>query len=301
MITYAWHDELGPDDGAEVAELLAEAAAYDAEAGFSTARPAGDGGERPDATRHLVVTMPPPGERESPFLDRLPDVRVVAYLRLDVRDATGTVQLVVRPPFRSLGIATLLLERLRDEPEGWSTVPGLRSLRGWAHGTHPAAERLSSRFGAVATRAVFKTLRPVGGSHEVVGGGAREPARGEPRALPEIVVDHDRALAPADAEARRRAGAPLCLADVPGEALLATDPVHPGAVPALLALLRAEHQSVAEARALLEAALAEARAAGARVVQLYVDALDEDFVSAARLAGFEHDQSDFLYELAVGS
>ncbi|HWU33449.1 MAG TPA: GNAT family N-acetyltransferase, partial [Marmoricola sp.] len=164
MISFRWQGSLDRTELAEVEELLTAAVPYDAEAGFSTAEPRAEGD---DQTRHLLVRMAPRGERGSSDLDRLPDVSVVAYLRLDMDDGQGALQFVVHPEFRSLGVGTLLFERLRDE-SGWAEVSGLTSVHTWAHGAHPAADRMAKRLGASVTDAWFKTLRFLGGAEPFI-------------------------------------------------------------------------------------------------------------------------------------
>jgi len=73
---------------------------------------------------------------------------LLAYLHLSVDGPDATGRLVVHPDHRSRGVSTLLAETLGLEigPEGW-LGSGARTVRGWALGHHPAAERLARRFG----------------------------------------------------------------------------------------------------------------------------------------------------------
>lgn len=148
MIDHEWHRELGDDDTRAVRQMLTESAAADAEAGFSG--PSLDRRSVP-GTSHLLVRLrswgpgsggPGPGA-------------LAAYLRLDP-DPQGpaTVSYVVRPELRSLGISTLLVERLGLDlgtAGGWSV---------WACGDHPAAERMARRFGVGVTRRQWRLLAP---------------------------------------------------------------------------------------------------------------------------------------------
>ncbi|MFE7226897.1 hypothetical protein ACFU7D_19025 [Nocardioides sp. NPDC057577] len=289
MITYAWRSTLAEAELKDVESLLEQAVEYDAEAGFSTATPTMAGrGE----VRHLLVAIAPPGERGSVALDRLPDVPVVAYLRLDVRGEVADVQLVVRPEFRSHGIATLLAELLDEQPTGWSSVAGVRRLRAWAHGAHPAAERMARRFGARADHALFKTLRFIGGSRPFAGddvGAAVEPAPDGPA---EMVEGHLAGIAPGEREVLARGRTRLATAA--GSVLVGVDAKDPAGQPACIALDPAGVPA-GDVRALLTTALLRVQADGARVAQMYVDALSEAFVGASRGLGFQHDQSDLLY------
>lgn len=152
MITVEVRDALADEEAAEVAALIAEAAAYDEEAGFSTVD------LRSDSDGHTevfgVLT------RLTPGMHGRTDTPLVAYLRLAVDRAGGAVaQMVVRPEFRSLGIATLTLETLSTrEGAGWAGT-GAVSISCWARGDHPAADRMSRRFGAEAAGATWTLFR----------------------------------------------------------------------------------------------------------------------------------------------
>lgn len=290
MIELAWSEKLDGGQQAAVEEMLAAAVAYDAEAGFSTARP-----DTPPAgaVHHLVVTIAPAGQRGSSALDALPDVPLVAYLRLDVVDGVADAQFVVRPEFRSHGIATLMAELLA-EPGGWSSVPDLRELRAWSHGGHPAADRMARRFGARVEHGIFKTLRLIGGSRPY--GAERgdvhlEPAEGRPAVL---VAGHERAMAPQELAVL---GAAAELLSVEGTVGAVRVGVEAGGTASLAVEDPLASREVL--RVLLGQALVEVQERGARVAQLFVDALVEDFVGVTRELGFEHDQTDFLYALTV--
>lgn len=296
MIAYRWFDALGKAELRDVESMLDEAVGYDAEAGFSTAVPtaASDG----VLTRHLLVAIAPPGERGSAELDRLPDVPVVAYLRVDAAGGVGSAQFVVRPAFRSHGIATLLFELLSEDPDGWRGVPGLERLRAWAHGAHPAAARMASRFGGVLEHGVFKTLRLLGGAHAFTGTGTgvdveRRPA---PEGPAELVEGHHLAMAPGEREALRRGVTRL--ACPLGTVLVGFDGKDPAATVACVAPepLRPGEDAL---RALLSTALVHLQSAGVQVAQMYVDALQDDFVNVSRELEFFHDQSDLLYVLTL--
>lgn len=294
MIAWHWHEELSAEDLVEVEGLLDEAAWYDEEAGFATATP---GAAPSGAVRHVLVTMPPRGSRGSAELDRLPDVRVVAYLRLDILDGTASTQFVVHPGFRSLGVATLLLERLAADPEGWAAVPGLRRLSTWAHGAHPAADRVKARLGGTVEHAVFKTLRPVGGSRPLLGEPSDLSRRPTDDGVPELVPGHHLALNPSDRAVIDRADTQVSVPGVPGALVLGVDAGDPGGQLAPLGLVRAVEAGREDLDALLTQGLLVLQGLGARMVHAYLDALDDDLVAVSRLLGFEHDQSDLLYSL----
>lgn len=295
MITWSWHEQLSPEELAEVEGLLVEAAEYDEEAGFATATPAAPSrGE----VHHLLVAMPPRGARGSAALDRLPDVRVVAYLRLDVVAGTAVTQFVVRPHFRSLGVATLLFERLASEPEGWAHVPGLRDLRAWAHGAHPAADRIKMRFGGSVEHAVFKTLRPVGGSRPFRTVHREVMNHGHASSIPELVPGHHLALNPADRAVLDRARTAVAIPQVSGGLVVGVDEADPAHELAPLGLVRDEALRRDDLVELLGQGLLVLQDKGARMVMAYLDALDDEVVAASRILGFEHDQTDLLYGLS---
>jgi len=295
MIDWAWTDQLATEELAAVTELARVAAEYDAEAGFSTVVPeAPASGE----LRHLLVTMPPPGSRESPELDALPDVPVVAYLRLDVEGDTCNVQLVVHPAFRSLGVTTLLVEQL-DAADAWKVVPGVRWLRAWAHGAHPAAERAGRRFGGDLEHAVFKTLRVLGGNrpfHATALAARTEPIPGP---VPELVPGHHLTLSPADREVLGRADTVLRIEGLEGRALLGVDVDEADAHRPAVLQVEVGEPDHATIEALLTQGLLRLQDEGARVVHCHVDALDEATVTVSRSLGLVHDQSDFLYRRAL--
>src|SRR5271155_1064693 len=127
MITYGWGRGLStwPD----VAALRAEAAAHDAEQGFVPLSPRRSVDDR-DVWELLVQVRRPTKDvaRQSTW-------RNAAYLSVT---ADGAAEFVVRPAFRSVGVATSLAERLGTEPEQPGTTgPGVRRIRIWAHGAHP--------------------------------------------------------------------------------------------------------------------------------------------------------------------
>lgn len=295
MISYRWVTSVPPDVAEDLATLVTEAADFDAEAGFSTADP--QCAPALSATVwHLLVSMPPKGSRGQPDLDALPDVQVVAYLRLEVTDEVGVGSFVVRPDFRSLGVGTLLAERLLAEPDGWGAVDGLRRVRIWSHGTHPAAERMSWRFGATATREVYKTLRLVGGRKpyepELVEGIARTSvsARNESD-------DHAVGLAPADRDMWSRWQVHLDVESHGVDVGRGIDGVF--MAPGLIDPQWSGVPTRSELRALLDAALVEVQSTGARLAALYVDAADDVTLAVSREVGFVHDQTDRVYELSL--
>jgi len=82
------------------------------------------------------------------------DGRLVGYAHLDPTDKFegSSGELVVHPDYRRRGIGRALVEQLTSlSPDG--------RLRLWAHGTHPAAERLASTLGFQRSRALCQMRR----------------------------------------------------------------------------------------------------------------------------------------------
>ena len=160
MITVEIRDQLGAEERAELEMLIAEAAAYDEEAGFSTAALELEADGNVEVFRAVA--------RLNPGMHGSPESPVVAYLRLDVDRAGGAgAQLLVRRGYRSLGIATLMLELLSGrEGPGWAGT-GAVSISGWARGNHPAADRMASRLGAEVQRSLWKLVRGDGPDAEI--------------------------------------------------------------------------------------------------------------------------------------
>lgn len=298
MIFFAWSDTIPADQADDLAQLVADAVKYDAEAGFSTADPlrkAADG----STLHHLLVSMPPKGSRGSPDLDRLPDVDVVAYLRLEVVDGIGEAAFVVRPEFRSLGVATLLMERLLAEPEGWAAVDGLRVVQAWSHSAHPAAERMSWRFEAEAVQEIHKTLRLIGGRSPYEPPSAVEVTRDAVDGIGELVPFHDLGIAPADRAARDRVDVRLHVGD--HDVVVGRGVDGQIEQPALVEPAWSGTPTEEQVHRVLEAGLVEAQSTGARVASLYVDVRDELLLHVSREIEFFHDQTDRLYRVALAS
>lgn len=163
MISYQWCSTLGEADREQVLALVAAAAEFDEEAGFSHIQPREVDTASRDGFR--VFHLPVKARRDLSFEEDAPTV-VVSYLRLIVdAESLGTIQYVVHPDYRSRGITTMLVEELGldvDVPNGWSDT-GARALRCWAYGTHPASERLTRRFGISAVSRLATLIRHLSG------------------------------------------------------------------------------------------------------------------------------------------
>ncbi|UYP18667.1 GNAT family N-acetyltransferase [Rhodococcus sp. Z13] len=163
MISYRWYPELEPEDRDEVLDLVATAAGFDDEAGFSRIHPA-DVTAASDGSGK-VFHLPVKARRDLSAREDAPLV-IVAYLHLKVdAEGYGTVQFVVHPDYRSRGVATTLVEEmdLDTAAEGGWQGTGAHALRCWAYSTHPAADRLARRFGIRTAGRLWTIFRHLSG------------------------------------------------------------------------------------------------------------------------------------------
>lgn len=146
MITYEWRTGLRAAEAEELADLLDRAARYDAEPEYSTIEfndVASSMASTDSADRHLLIWLLP--DTDTPQ-------RIAGLVRLTGTAGDAEAVVVIDPELRSLGIMTLLLEKL-------STDCGAKAVVVWARGSHPAAGRLSKRFLIPPTRRVWKLIR----------------------------------------------------------------------------------------------------------------------------------------------
>ena len=294
MISYAWRKIAGPEEERELREMLAEAAAEDAEAGFPAVSL--DQPYRDDAA-HLVVRLLPDGR---PGHDA--SAPVAAYLRVepDPDGGTAIARYVVRPRFRSRGISTLLLETigldLRAEG-GWAGT-GVSALRIWARGDHPAAQRMArrfERFGVRPGRRQWQLLAPLrrSGWPERQGVRARPPAGAAEQAAA-AALWHRRA-----GREELPHGASVLIAGPDVTGALWYDPdaderTEYGTAGRIVAVLAEPGRE--EIRAdLVAAAMTGLRDRGLRVAAVTVDADDHALTRTCRLMGFRHDRTDIEY------
>jgi mycothiol synthase len=294
MISCSWRAGFAPDEEREVSEMLAAAAAVDAEAGFpavSLSRPF------PDDARHLVVRLLPDGraghEDSSP---------VAAYLRVepDPDGGAAVVRYVVRPEFRSRGISTLLAETVGLDVRadgGWAGT-GAPALRVWARGDHPAAQRMARRFecaGVRTARRQWQLLAPLRdpGHPDAAGPAVRLPADAAERAAATALWRrHGGRNEPPD-----RFGVLVTGPDVSGAVWYdprADERTEYGAAGRIVAVLAAPERDELRA-ALVAAAMAALREGGLRVAAIAVDAGDRALARSCRLLGFRHDRTDIEY------
>jgi len=315
MIRYEWFRKLGGDDLRDTLELVRVAAEYDEEAGFSQIGPdlVRAGPSYDDVRHHHLLVH---GQLdEIPRPDSSPNLVAYLHLTVDGKDDSGVAHLVVHPDFRSLGVATMLVEELGldvDAPGGWCGT-GARSLRGWALGHHPAAERLTRRFGIGAATRTWQMIRHLTGPF------AQELPEVPASIVPGAELDERAAIEDVcrgsgmTEEARRQlilrmqegGGQRLFAAGSDGRpvAFLWYDPeirrVEGFRSGAIRAMRMTEDQHPRVGLALMVRALELLREAGAQIAAAQVDPDEPHIVRITRLLAFERTQDDVLY--AVGA
>lgn len=294
MIKYEWRTDLSPEESAELSDLLGRATVYDAEpeynridyADVERAMAQSDSPER-----HLLIWMLPHatamGEPDQPE-------RIAGLIRLNCSsDATAQASAVVDPKLRSIGIMTLLLERVgldTTRPGGWLDT-GAHKVTAWAQGNHPAAGRLSNRFLIPRTRRVWKLARSTDAVENTTAAPVLErvddaAVAGLGWVTGALGSDHVYALR----EAGRIVGVvALDLRAVASEEF--------GRCATIMSACAAPAADAAQRRRLLDGAAAVVHEAGMTGVIIHVDSDDAGLVNACRLVDFQHDRTDVRYEI----
>ncbi len=294
MIKYEWRTSLSPDESAELSDLLGRAAEYDAEPEYTRidfddvncAMSQSD-----SLVRHLLIWMLPHatalGEPDQPE-------RIAGLVRLHfLADGSATASTVIDPRLRSIGIMTLLLERVgldTARPGGWLDT-GAHTVIAWAQGNHPAAGRLSNRFLIPRTRRVWKLIRSTDAVEDATAAPVLEPI--DDAALADLGwvpaphgSDHSYAL--------REAGRIVGVAAMDLRAV-ASDEF--GRCATITSAFAAPAADAPQRRRLLDGAAALAHEGGMTGVITNVDSDDTDKVNSCRLAGFQHDRTDVRYQI----
>ncbi|OBI19812.1 hypothetical protein A5712_18775 [Mycobacterium sp. E2327] len=298
MIKYEWRTALGPEESAELSNLLARAAEYDAGPeynviDFSDVDRAMS--QSDSSARHLLIWMLPYaaalGEVDQPE-------RIAGLIRLKCSsDGSAQASAVIDPGLRSIGIMTLLLERVgldSARPGGWLDT-GAHTLTVWAQGNHPAASRLSDRFLIPRTRRVWKLIRSTDAIEDATAAPVLEPTDDAALAdLGWVAVPPENEQTYALREAGRIVGvAALDLRPVSSEEF--------GRCVTIVSAFTAPAAHAPHRRRLLEGAAALAHEAGMTGVVIHVDSGDPELVHACRLAGFQHDRTDVRYQIGGNS
>jgi mycothiol synthase len=294
MIKYEWRTSLSPDESAELSDLLGRAAEYDAEPEYNRIDFADIDramSQRDSSQRHLLIWMLPHatamGEPDQPE-------RIAGVLRLrHLADGSAHASAVVDPRLRSIGIMTLLAERVgldTTAPGGWLDT-GAHTVTAWAQGNHPAAGRLSNRFLIPRTRRVWKLIRSADAIEDATAAPVLEPLGDA------ALADLGWVPAPPDSGhtyALREAGRIVGVAALD---LRATTSEEFGRCATIVAAFAAPAADVPQRRRLLDGAAAVAHEAGLTGVIIYVDSDDTGLVNACRLTGFQHDRTDVRYQI----
>ncbi|GAY17548.1 hypothetical protein [Mycobacterium sp. shizuoka-1] len=286
MITYEWRSELSCSEADELGALLARAAAYDAEPGYTTidfADVAGSLADDESADRHLLIWMLP----HAVAMDE-PNVpaRIAGLLRLaGASSGRAEATAVIDPALRSIGIMTLLLEQVGLDTTaagGW-LGSGAHTVTAWARGNHPASGRLSDRFLIPRTRRVWQLIRGLDSDLAVSAAPVLEPSGSTARGARYALREMGRVLGSVTLNRQ-----PVASEEFGDCAVVDSVEASPSAPPGAL-------------RRLLDGAVAVAGEAGLSGALIHVDSGDARLVNAARLAGFHHDRTDVRYQLGGSS
>jgi mycothiol synthase len=294
MIKYEWRTSLSPDESAELSDLLGRAAEYDAEPEYNTIDFADVDramSQSDSSVRHLLIWMLPHaiamGEPDQPE-------RIAGLIRLQCSsDGSATAGAVIDPGLRSIGIMTLLLERVgldAARPGGWLDT-GAHTVTAWAQGNHPAASRLSDRFLIPRTRRVWKLIRSADAVENASAAPVLEPIDDA------VLADLSWVSAPPASDhtyALRDTGRIVGVAALDLRAVAAEEF---GRCATIVSALAAPAAHAPQRRRLLDGAAALAHEAGMTGVVIHIDSGDPEMVHACRLAGFQHDRTDVRYQI----
>ncbi|BBX09273.1 hypothetical protein [Mycolicibacterium aichiense] len=295
MIKYEWRDTLSDDESTQLADLLRRAADYDAEPEYTTIEFADIAGAMASSDpryRHLLVWMLPYatalGAADHPE-------RIAGVIRLTVNDdGTAEASGVVDPQLRSIGIMTLLFERIgldTSGPQGWQGT-GAHIVTAWAKGNHPASGRISNRFLIARTRRVWKLVRPTASVNEAAGAPVLEPI--STTALAEYPWASTLIETAGPHHALRESGRVIGAVGMDFTAVESEEFGRCATVRALAATPQADANS---RRRLLNGAAALAHEAGLTGLVIHVDSDDAAWVNVCRLVNFQHDRTDVLLQL----
>jgi mycothiol synthase len=297
MIKYEWRTDLGPDESAELADLLGRAAAYDAEPeynriDYADVERAMSQSDSP--VRHLLIWMLPHATAMGEP-DRAESIAGLIRVKCSV-DGSAQASAVVDPKLRSIGIMTLLLEQvgLDTTREGGWLDTGAHTVTAWAQGNHPAAGRLSNRFLIPRTRRVWKLVRAADAIENTTAAQVLEPVDEAVLAELDWATGASKALEADHTYALREAGR---IVGTVALDLRAVASEEFGRCATIVSAVAAPAADAMQRRRLLDGAAAVVHEAGMTGVLIHVDSDDTGLVNACRLAGFQHDRTDVRYEI----
>lgn len=287
MIEYDWLTELDEDAEAEVNDVLARAASYDAEAEYNTIEAADVRAalqQRSPASAHLMIRM---SSRQDTLDGPYQPDRLAGIIRLaEGEDGWAQATLVIDPDLRSIGIMTQLLEQIGVDPsgpDGWAGS-GFHRIRAWARGNHPASGRIGRRNRLRRARRVWKLVRPTGRDDLLDAGREYGFEAG------------DAPSSDGDAPVVLR----LVREGAPTGASVTVDlrPAYIEEIGRCASVVDLTAPEQADEAPLLAEAAREAARAGLDGIAIHVDSIHEQRVADCRRLGFQHDRTDVLYELA---
>lgn len=293
MIKYEWRSQFSEGELAELGDMLERAARYDAEPEYSTiafadverSLAADDG-----SAKYLLIWMLPYATALGEANQR---EQIAGLLRLTpTPDGAAGASLVIEPRLRSIGITTLLLERVGLDcrgPEGWAGS-GAREIAAWARGNHPATGRISNRFLIPRTRRVWKLIRPSDSGPGAAAAPVLEQISTD--ALGEL--DWADGLSAAPTYALRDGGR---ISGVVALDFTPTESEEFGTCATLAGYRAAPSTTVRTRRELLDGAAAAAQDRDFSGLIIYVDSDDAQWVNACRLNGFQHNRTDVLFQI----
>jgi len=313
MIEWDWYSQLTEEQDQELRQVLLAAEDYDMEQGFSVVdyqAVKADLKDQSDSNKLMLVYYLPSdqAERSQNNAERT----LAAVLRAEIADdGSARIGYTVNPELRSLGITTLLVEEtgLPGQPHNaWQEV-GITKISTWARGDHPAAERLTTRFGIPATQSIWRLFREL-----------KDPVRELPEHDFNIAVVNTGAdeigqyEGAVESTPRPATGLALDVTRSDRRVLLAKDSSDNIAGAASFDLKTTfdltigrwadiEYASTcpdAEERLimwLLGAVIEEAQEQPMDSLVLHLEPEDEDLVQAVRLHGFVHDRTDVAYSI----
>ncbi|WAJ43344.1 hypothetical protein OK015_19285 [Mycobacterium sp. Aquia_216] len=296
MIKYEWRNSLNSDESTELSDLLERAAGYDAEPEYNRIDFADVDramSQSDSSQRHLLIWMLP---HATSMAEPDQPERIAGVLRLKcLPDGSAHASAVVDPRLRSIGIMTLLVERVgldTTTPGGWLDT-GAHTVTAWAQGNHPAAGRLSNRFLIPRTRRVWKLIR----SADTIEDATAAPVL---ESIDEAALA-DLAWVPVNpggdrTYALRESGRVVGVVALDMRAVASEEF---GRCATIVSAFATPAADLPQRRRLLDGAAAVVQEAGMAGLIIYVDSDDTLIVNACRLAGFQHDRTDVRYQLGV--
>jgi hypothetical protein len=230
------------------------------------------------------------------------DFQLGAVLTVDEWcEGIGSVNIVVAPPYRSMGLATATLEALGGDSLSAALADrtGLGEFVSCSFGTHPSAVRLARRFDAVVRGQRHWLLlpsRPGRSSLRVSanGTGLETTAVVAPRRPPQDSIWH--AVVGDVASSASRVAVESADGTLAGEALVeAHGDEGPGSLAVVHELRLEDSCSPGERDRVIASVVEWLWSKEATAIEVVIDAADAETLLSLRRTGFRHDRTDTLY------